>query len=150
MWRDVALAYLHFSAVFVLFAFLTVEVMLARGDLGARAIGLLRRVDLWYVGAVLVALATGVSRAAWGAKGWAFYSGNWVFWAKVIAFAAVAALSVPPALAFARWAKRAAGDASFLVPEDERKAMRRFLMWELHVAALIPLLAVAMARGLGR
>ncbi len=150
MWLDAVLAYLHFSAVFVLFAFLTVEVMLARGELDARAIGMLRRVDLWYVGAAVVALATGFSRAIWGAKGWAYYAGDWVFWTKVGAFATVAALSIPPTLAFLRWTKRAAGDAAFLVPDAERKAMRRWLMWELHVAALIPLLAVAMARGLAR
>lgn len=150
MWLDALLAYLHFSAVFVLFAFLTVEVMLARGELDARAIGLLRRVDFWYYGSAMVAIATGLSRAIWGAKGWAFYGGNWVFWAKVGAFAAVVALSVPPTRSFFRWARRASADAAFVVPEPERKVMRRWLMWELHVAALVPLAAVAVARGLGR
>ncbi|MBK6981622.1 MAG: DUF2214 family protein [Betaproteobacteria bacterium] len=150
MWLDAALAYLHFSAVFVLFAFLTVEVMLARGALDANAVRTLVRVDLWYVGAAVVALATGLSRAAWGVKGWAFYAGDWVFWAKIAAFAAVAVLSIPPTLAFVRWRRRVNAEPGFVVPEDERRRMRRYLMWELHVAALIPLLAVAMARGLGR
>jgi uncharacterized membrane protein len=36
------------------------------------------------------------------------------------------------------------------VPEGERRRMRRYLMWELHVAAVIPLAAVIMARGLAR
>ena len=150
MWLDALLAYLHFSAVFVLFAFLTVEAVLARNELDSRAIGLLCRVDLWYVGAAAVALATGISRAIWGAKGWAFYAGDPIFWAKLGTFGAVVALSVPPALAFARWARKATAEAAYRVPESERKAMRRYLMWELHLAALIPLLAVAMARGLGR
>lgn len=150
MWLDAVLAYLHYSAVFVLFAFLTVEVMLARGALDAGAIGLLGRVDRWYVGAAMVALATGFSRAIWGAKGWAFYAGDWVFHAKVGAFFLVAALSVPPSLAFVRWRRRAAADPGYVVAEDERKRLRRYLMWELHVAAIIPLLAVAMARGLSR
>jgi putative membrane protein len=150
MWLDAALAYLHFTAVFVLFAFLTVEVMLARGELDAKAIRTLGRVDLWYVGAAVVTLATGFSRALWGAKGWAFYAGDWVFHAKVAAFVAVAALSVPPTLAFVRWRRRSEADPGFAVPEDERKRMRRYLMWELHVAAFIPLFAVVMARGLAR
>lgn len=150
MWLDAALAYLHFSAVFVLFAFLTVEVMLARGGLGAGQVGMLCRVDLWYLGAAVVALATGLARAIWGAKGWAFYAGDWVFHLKLAAFVAVGALSVPPTLAFRRWRRRAGSEPGFAVPEDERRRLRRYLMWELHVAALIPLLAVVMARGLAR
>lgn len=150
MWLDATLAYLHYSAVFVLFAFLTVEVMLARGELDAKSIRLLCRVDLWYVGSAVVALATGLARAIWGAKGWAFYAGDWVFWAKVAAFAAVALLSIQPTLAYLRWRRRAEAEPGFAVPEGERKAMRRYLMWELHVAALIPLFAVVMARGLAR
>jgi putative membrane protein len=150
VWLDAALAYLHFTAVFVLFAFLTVEVMLARGELDAKAVRLLCRVDLWYLGAAAVALATGVARAIWGAKGWEFYAGAWVFWAKVLSFAAVAALSIPPSTAFLRWRRRTDAEAAFVVPEDERRRMRRYLMWEVHVVALIPILAVMMSRGLAR
>ncbi len=150
MWLDAALAYLHFSAVFVLFAFLTVEVMLARGTLGEGQVRMLCRVDLWYLGAAVAALATGLARAIWGAKGWAFYAGDWAFHAKLTAFVVVGALSVPPTLAFLRWRRRAGSDPGFVVPEDERKRLRRYLMWEVHVAALIPLLAVIMSRGLGR
>ena len=150
MWLDASLAYLHFSAVFILFAFLTVEVMLSRGELDERAVRTLVRVDLWYAGAAVVVLATGFSRALWGAKGWAFYSGDWVFWAKIAAFAAVAALSIAPTLDFYRWRRRAQAEPGFVVPEEGRKRLRRYLMWELHVAALIPLFAVVMARGLLR
>lgn len=149
MATDAILAYLHFSAVFILFAFLTVELMLARGALDARAIFLLSRVDRWYAGAAMGAVAFGFMRAAWGAKGWAFYSGNWVFWSKVALVALVAAASIPPTLGFIRWRKRAQADAAFVVPEAERARLRRYLMVELHLAAIIPLLAVAMARGFG-
>ncbi|HEX4942862.1 MAG TPA: DUF2214 family protein [Usitatibacteraceae bacterium] len=150
MWLDALLAYLHFTAIFVLFAFLTVEVMLARGELDAKAVRMLGRVDLWYVGAAIAALATGLARANWGAKGWAFYAGDWVFWAKVASIAVVALLSIPPSVAFIRWRRRAEAQPGLVVPEDERKRMRRYLMWEVHVVALIPLFAVVMSRGLAR
>jgi len=150
MWLDAVLAYLHFTAVFVLFSFLTVEVVLARASLDAAAVRLLRRVDLWYFGAAMVTLATGLSRAIWGAKGWSFYAGDWVFHAKVAAFLAVAALSIPPTLAIRRWWRHAAAQEAFVVPEEERRRLRRYLMWEVHVAAMIPVFAVVMARGLGR
>ena len=86
--------------------------MLSRGELDAKAVAMLARVDLWYVGAAAAALATGLCRAFAGAKGWAFYSGDWVFWAKVASFAAVGGLSIPPTLAFRRWRLRAASDVS--------------------------------------
>lgn len=150
MWLDAVLAYLHYTAVFVLFAFLTVEVVVSRGTLDAKTVGLLARVDLWYVGATAVALVTGFARALWGAKGWAFYSGDWVFHAKVTLFLVVAGLAIPPALAILRWNRRAAAEPGFTVADDERRRLRRYLMWEVHVAALIPILAVVMARGLAR
>jgi putative membrane protein len=150
MWLDAILAYLHYTAVFVLFAFLTVEVMISRAALDAKAVAMLARVDLWYVGATVAALVTGFARALWGAKGWAFYSGDWVFHAKVTLFLVVAALAIPPALAILRWNRRAAAEPGFAVPEDERRRLRRYLMGEVHAAAVIPVLAVMMARGLGR
>ena len=150
MWLDAVLAYLHFTAVFVLFAFLTVELMLARATLDASAVRLLARVDLWYFGAALVTLATGLSRAVWGAKGWGFYAGDWVFHAKVTLFLAVAALSIAPTLSIRRWRRQADSGPAFAVPDGERARLRRWLMWEVHVAAMLPVLAVVMARGLGR
>ena len=150
MWLDAVLAYLHFTAVFVLFAFLTVEVMLARATMDAAAVRLLARVDLWYLGAALVTLATGFARATWGAKGWAFYAGDWTFHAKVALFLAVAALAIAPARAIRHWRRRAGEEPDFAVAEDERARLRRYLMWEVHVAAMIPVFAVVMTRGLGR
>jgi putative membrane protein len=41
-------------------------------------------------------------------------------------------------------------DAAWRVPDAERKAARRIVMIELHIAALIPLAAVIMSRGLAR
>jgi putative membrane protein len=111
---------------------------------------MLARVDLWYVGATVVALVTGFARALWGAKGWAFYSGDWVFHAKVGLFLVVAGLAIAPTAAILRWNRRAAADAGFAVAEEERRRLRRYLMWEVHVAALIPIFAVVMARGLLR
>ena len=65
-------------------------------------------IDLWYgifAGAVVV---IGFSRAIFAATGWAFYSHNTYFWAKLICFAAVGLLSLPPTFALIRWRKSAA------------------------------------------
>ncbi len=69
MWLDAALAYLHFIAIFGLFAFLTVQAFILRGPLDERAVRLLGRVDLWYAGSAFTVLASGFLRAGFGAKG---------------------------------------------------------------------------------
>ena len=72
MMTDALLAYFHYSAIFLLFAFLTVEAMLLRNPLDANTVRLLARVDLWYFAAAILALASGLMRWYWGLKGSGF------------------------------------------------------------------------------
>jgi putative membrane protein len=148
MWLDALLAYLHYTAIFLLFAFMTVEVMLMRGALDAPAIRLLGRVDLWYFGSAIAALVTGFLRLAFGAKGAEFYLSGWPIYVKLALFFAVAIVSIQPTMTFIRWRKHLEADPAWKLDEGERARMRRYLMIEVHLAALIPLVAVIMARGL--
>ena len=150
MWTDALLAYLHFTAIFILFAFLTVEIVLIRGALDAPAIRLLGRADLWYFGAAIAVLATGFLRLVFGAKGPDFYLESWPIYAKLAMFLGVGILSVTPTLTFIRWRRALDHDAAWKVPDEERLRMRRLVMIEVHLAALIPVFAVIMSRGLGR
>jgi putative membrane protein len=147
---DAVIAYLHFTAIFLVFAFMTVEVMMMRGALDQAAVRLLGRVDLWYFGAAIAALATGLLRLAIGAKGADFYLSSWPFYVKVGLFVAVALISLQPTLTFIRWRRALDHDSAFRVGDEERRRVRRYLMIEVHLAALIPVFAVMMARGLGR
>jgi putative membrane protein len=72
-----------------------------------------------------------------------------VFHVKITLFVLVALVSIKPTRVFMRWRKAAAADAAFRVDEHEWRSMKRFLMAELHLIALIPLAAVLMARGIG-
>ena len=49
----------------------------------------------------------------------------------------------------AAWQKKLKADAAFMPPLDEVGALRRLLLIEIHVFALIPILAAMMARGVG-
>ena len=149
MWIDAALSYLHFSAMFLVFGFLTVEVMLVREPVDARAAVLLRRSDAWYVGSAIATLVTGIIRLSYGAKGMAFYIGNPVFWLKLALFVAVLLVSVLPTRQFVRWRSQVAADPQFSAADDERRRIRRLVMIELHLLAFVPLAAVLMARGIG-
>jgi putative membrane protein len=147
---DAVLAYLHFTAIFLLFAFMTVEVMLMRGSLDQAAVRLLGRVDIWYFGSAIAALITGMLRLGFGAKGSDFYLSSWPIYVKVGLFIAVGLISIQPTMTFMRWKKAFDHDPAFRVDDEERRRVRKYLMIEVHLAALIPIFAVIMARGLGR
>ena len=149
MMTDALLAYFHFSAIFMLFAFLTVEAMVLGNPLDANAVRLIARIDLWYFGAAIVVLISGLLRLYWGARGVGFYSGNPMFHVKIAVFIAIGILSIFPTLQFLRWSRQLKSDAVFVPPEPERRRARRLVMFELHIAALLPLFAVLMARGIG-
>ena len=147
---DAVLAYLHFIAIFTLFAFLTAQAIIIRAPLDERAIRLIGRTDLWYGGASMLVLLSGFLRLGLGAKGADFYLGAWPIYVKVGLFLVVGLMSIYPTLAYIRWRRALDHDPGWRVPDREHKRMRRIVMAEVHLASLIPIFAVIMARGLGR
>ena len=149
MWLDAILAYLHYVSIFALFAFLAVQTVLIRRPLDAGTIRLLARMGQWYGGASVAVLATGLLRAIYGAKGADFYFDAWPIYVKIGLFVAVAILSIKPTLTYIQWRRALDRDAAWQVPAEEQRGIRRLVMTEIHLAALIPVFAVIMARGLG-
>lgn len=145
---DATLAYLHFTAIFLLFSFLSTEVLLMRAEPDERTVRLLGRVDRWYALSAVAVLLTGILRLGFGAKGAAFHLSNWPVYAKIGLFLVVALVSIKPTLAFIRWRRAIEHNAAWRVDAAEHAAMRRIVSLELHLAALIPVFAVMMARGL--
>jgi putative membrane protein len=94
-------------------------------------------------------LAIGFLRVFFGAKGADFYLHNHVFWTKVVLYGVVGLLSIKPTRAFLRWRKAQAADAGFAPEEVDIRAVRKTLMIEIHIFALLPIAAAAMARGYG-
>ncbi len=74
----------------------------------------------------------------------------WPFYVKIGLFLAIAIVSVVPTLAFIRWRRMFDHDPAWKVPPAEQARMKRLILVELHLGALIPLVAVIMSRGLGR
>jgi putative membrane protein len=147
--QDALLAYLHFLALIGTVATVVAEAVLCRPGLDERRLKVLGRVDLWYLVMALLALASGFGRAIWGLKGWAFYANNPVFWVKIGLFVLVGLLSIVPTIRFIRWAKTLAATPGTTVADGEVKAMSRYIVIELGLLALIPLMAVLMSRGFG-
>ncbi|MGD9981329.1 MAG: DUF2214 family protein [Hyphomonadaceae bacterium] len=149
LFHDAALSYLHFTFAFILAGALAGEAFVLRLPVDGRAARLLLRMDAFYaIGAVGV-IAAGVARVFWGAKGAGYYADQPFFWAKMAAFAAIGLISIAPTRTFFAWVKRAGKDAAFAVAEVDAKRVRRLVMIELHLLALVPLFAALMARGIG-
>jgi putative membrane protein len=141
---DLLLAIGHHLLIFAIFGIICAEFWAVRRGMSSATVARIASLDLWYGILAMAVLAVGFSRAIFAAKGWAYYSHNAFFWAKLATFAAIGLLSVPPTLSFIRWRKAA------LAPGDsEIRSTRRYLHWELALFVLLPIFAAAMARGYG-
>lgn len=148
--HDAGLAWLHFIFAFLILGALSAELFMLRLPVNGSVALRILRADLFYgIGSVLLILAGG-ARVLWGVKGWDFYSAEPFFWAKMGTFVVIGLLSIAPTRTFIRWAKAAKADATFVAPEAEVKAARRWVMIEVHLIALLLLFASLMARGIGQ
>ena len=142
---DFSLAVVHHLVVFALLAIVVAELSLVRRGMDAPTVATVARIDLGYGALAVIALAVGVVRAVYAAKGWYFYSNNGFFWAKIGIFVVIGLLSVPPTLKFIQWRKLQH------VPHNAQvDALRKYLWAELALFALLPLCAAGMARGYGQ
>ncbi|RIK43816.1 MAG: DUF2214 domain-containing protein [Chloroflexi bacterium] len=149
MLQDALLAYAHFFAILATATTLALEAVLCRPGLRWPQVGLLGRIDLFYFGAAILALASGLARVFWGLKGAPFYLQNPLFYVKIGLFVIVALVSIAPTIQFIRWMRQAESHGDKPVPLAEVGRTRRFVLSELALLALIPLAAVLMARGFG-
>ena len=143
------LSYLHYLSIILTGGFLIGELVMCRPEITPEQRRRLPGIDVVFFVAALLALATGLLRLFFYAKGVSFYVGNPFFWVKMALYVIIAAMSIAPTRAFGRW-KRAldAGGAPPTAPEIA--GVRRLLHVELGLLALLPLMAVLMARGIGR
>jgi putative membrane protein len=147
---DFLLAAVHHLIVFGIASVLAAEIALMRpAAMSPHTVRLLGRFDAVYGGLAMAILVVGFARVWFGAKGPDFYLHNPVFWAKIAAFLVVGLVSIRPTLRILAWQKLLKADAAFMPPAQDIASLRRQLLLEIHVFALIPVLAAAMARGIG-
>ena len=147
--QDFLLASFHHLAVFALVIVLGAELVLVRAGLDAAGVARLGRLDAAYGGLAGLVLVAGLLRVVFGAAGWEYYVGNWVFWTKMGLFALVGLISVVPTIAILGWRKRQAAEPGFVPDATEVLRLRRLIHLEAGLLLLIPVVAAAMARGIG-
>ena len=149
MTTEALLAYAHFLAILTMVVFLASEAALCRREwLNAAVVERLAKVDMIYGISSIAVLLTGVARTYWGMKGTGWYWTQPLLHAKITLFIVVAVMSIFPTLRFTRWRRNLRATGA-LPTELEIKKTRRLIMIEAHLVALIPLLAVFLARGVG-
>ena len=146
---DLLLACLHHLVVFTLVTLPVAELALMRGRVGALRVQHLARIDAMYGGLAALILVIGFGRVFHGAKGADFFLRNPVFWTKIAFFALAGLVSIVPTVRVLRWKKAVRGDAGFVVQDADLASTRRWLGVELALFVPIPVLAAAMARGVG-
>ena len=100
------LSYLHYLSIILTGGFLIGELVMCRPEITPEQRRRLPGIDVVFFVAALLALATGLLRLFFYAKGVSFYVGNPFFWVKMALYVIIAAMSIAPTRAFARW-KRA-------------------------------------------
>jgi putative membrane protein len=150
MTLEAILSYLHLLAILTMVVFVASEAALCRVQwLNAAVVERLAKVDRIYGIAALAVLATGVTRTLLGVKGTAWYWSNPLLHMKLTLFVVVGVISIFPTLTFLRWRKAVRADGS-LPNEAQIARARRLIMVQAHIIAVIPLLAVFLARGYGK
>ena len=142
-------AYLHYLSIILTGGFLIGELVTCRPGMTREQLRRLPIMDIVFFTSALAALATGLLRLFIYSKGVSFYVGNPFFWVKMALFVIIATLSIRPTLAFIRW-KRAIAAGGPDPAGEEIAGVRRFIHVELGLLAFVPLMAVLMARGIGR
>ena len=146
---EVLVVYLHIAAMILIAVFLAIEYLVCVPGLTRERVKLLARIDLLYLIAAVFALATGLARLFWYGKGAVFYLHNPVFYVKLALFVAVGLISIPPTIQYLRWMRLLGTSAGAVAKDFEVLRSRRYVLVELVLFSLIPLLAVMMARGIG-
>ena len=150
MTLEAILSYLHLLAILTMVVFVASEAALCRVQwLNAAVVERLAKVDRIYGIAALAVLATGLARTLLGVKGTAWYWSNPLLHMKLTLFVVVGVISIFPTLTFLRWRKAVRADGS-LPNEAQIARARRLIMVQAHIIAVIPLLAVFLARGYGK
>ena len=149
MTLDALLAYFHFAALIGITSLLIAELALIAQPAAPGQVHRLRALHKLGGPLAMLTLASGFARVIWGAKGSAFYLSNPVFHLKVTLFIIVGLLSIYPTRKFVVWAAAAAASPPALPEAGDFARVRRVVTVQLALAAMIPLAATLMARGVG-
>lgn len=145
----IAIPYLHIIAIMFLMGSLITEHLILKPVMTREQIKSLVAVDTVYGLSAAVVLITGLLRWFVYGRGSAYYLGNPLFHTKLTLFVIVALLSIFPTIQFLKWRKQVKAGIDPAIGVRQVKGLLMYIRIEMLILALIPLLAVMIARGYG-
>jgi len=142
-------AYFHYLGAIGMGCVLSSELFLFKQNMTYQEARRLQKVDLAYLGVVVLLLGTGFSRVFWYAKGQHYYFSNWLFTVKMIVFIIIGLLSIPPTVFYLKWKTDIQKKKPIQVQSSDYKKIRGLILAQLFLLPWLPLFAVFMARGFG-
>ncbi len=149
MLTSAIMAFVHHLAAFTLAATIVYELVTYRKDISLGEARRLQKLDIAYGISAGVVLVVGLLRVFFFEKGPAYYSHNFFFLTKMIAFLLVGLLSIYPTVKFVSWNKSLSQNKVPEMPAREVARIKLLLALELAGLAVIILSAALMARGIG-
>ncbi len=141
---ELAVRYFHFLAILIMFATVCGQHLLLSKQIDAATLKKAFIIDAIYGISALLVLACGLSLWFILGKPAAFYNGNWIFHIKVTLFVLTGLLSIRPTVFF----NKARGSKADII--DVPPSVLHIIRLEILLLAVIPLLAILMARGIGQ
>jgi len=147
---DILIPYLHYIGIMALMGSLITEHVMLKPGITKEQVKSLVLVDMIYWISAGIVLITGLLR--WfivDPKGAEFFTKNHLFHIKITVFVVIVFLSIYPTRKFLKWRRQVNASEIFEPGEKEVKKQLIFIRIELLLLAIIPLLAVLVARGTG-
>ncbi len=144
MWLHILVSYIHFISIFLLFSTLLLSLITLKEKMVRKSLLLLVKADLSFGIFAITAVATGVLRLFFFGKGVDYYLSNPVFIAKITLFILVGICSILPTAHFLKMRK----SKEEIIEVENFKLIQLILKIELALLLIIPLLGVAVARGI--
>lgn len=140
--------YAHLLFIITIFCCLVAESMLVKATMSFKDVKKLSKIDGLYGFAAIMVVATGMLNWLSLGKGDAYYNGNTFFILKFSLFVVVGLLSLYPTIVFLRTRKKHKSTKPAAIDFVAHKAVKRVIIVELAIMAVIPLLAELMANGI--
>lgn len=146
MLLEIFIRYLHFASLFAMISAIVSEHLLLKPQMTRKEIGRMAVLDGIYGISALVVVAAGLTLWFGVGKPAEFYTKNWVFHLKLTLVVIAGLISIYPTIFFLKHRKGGTPEELVTLPN----AIKMVIRLELLLFFIIPLLAVLMARGIGK
>jgi len=144
---EIIIPYLHYIGIMVLMGSLITEHLVINKSITKEQIKSLAIIDLIYITSAILVLSTGLLRWFVYGKGYDFYMSTPLFHIKITLFFIIGILAIFPSRKISKWKRNTKQGIDAGITTKSVKSTLMIIRIELLLIAIMPLLAVLIARG---